>query len=472
MLSSLSEGRVEPQSRVLRTAPNLVPILMKLAVVLVPAIAILRSGAAHAEDGTPAVAVRTMLANPAELADWLAGHDPMIESARAHTEAAAEASEQARVLPNPQLQAGVGGIAVGQANQYAGMPPGPTSFSQTGNFTVGIGQLVELGKRGPRKAAADLRAREAGETAVGALGARLGDATATLGKLAYVASKRDVVAQNLDAARQLQALEKTRLDNKDLSALEFGRIELDTEELELQLGRAEAELSSAIAACSATLFVPCSAAGLDAAALDAGAPLPDALPEPQKAIEDRPARVADRLEAQALGDDARLANNRKIPDPTLGVSWTYDRYAYGGGLPQTLAVTIGIPLPLFDTGTHDAAAARANARAIVAADQATLREAQGTVDALIAQRQTLVQTLSKLETVEIPKSTQIISQTRKAFDLGQARLADLLLVERAHRDLLLEVLDTRFDLFNVRAQLRQALGLDDEIARIAGRRAR
>ena len=471
MLSSLSEGRGEPQSRVLRTAPNLVPRLMKLAVVLVPAIALLRSGAAHADDGTPALAVRTMLANPAELADWLAGHDPMIESARAHTEAAAEASEQARVLPNPQLQAGVGGIAVGQSNQFQGMV-GPTSFSQTGNFTVGIGELVEIGKRGPRKAAADLRVREAGETAIGALGARLGDATATLGKLAYVASKRDVVAQNLDAARQLQALEKTRLDNKDLSALEFGRIELDTEELELQLGRAEAELSSAVAACSATLFVPCSAAGLDAAALDAGAPLPDALPEPQKAIEDRPARQATKLEAEALGNDAELAHNRRIPDPTLGVSYMYDRYSYGGGLPQTLAVTIGIPLPLFDTGSHDAAAARANARAIVAEDQATLREARGVVEALIAQRQTLVQTLSKLETVEIPKSTQIISQTRKAFDLGQARLADLLLVERAHRDLLLEVLDTRFDLFNVRAQLRQALGLDDEIARIAGRRAR
>ena len=443
---------------------------MKLVVVLVPAIAVLQPQAAHADDRAPAV--RTMLANPAELAAWLAAHDPMIESAHAHFEAASEQSEQARVLPNPQVQAGVGGIAVGGGNSFPGMMPGPTSFSQTGNFMVGVGELVEIGKRGPRKAAADLRAREAGEAAVGELGQRLNDATSTLGRLAYVASKRDVVAQNLDAARQLQALEKTRLDNKDLSALEFGRIELDTEELELQLGRAEAELSSAVAACSATLYVPCAATGLDSAALDAGAPLPDALPEPQKAIEDRPARQATKLESEALGEDARLAGNRKIPDPTLGVSWTYDRYQFGGSLPQTLALTIGFPLPLFDTGSHDAAAARANARAIVAEDQATVREARGVVDALLAQRQTLVQTLTKLENVEIPKSTQIISQTRKAFDLGQARLADLLLVERAHRDLLLEVLDTRFDLFNVRAQLRQALGLDDEIARIAGRRAR
>ena len=70
----------------------------------------------------------------------------------------------------------------------------------------------------------------------------------------------------------------------------------------------------------------------------------------------------------------------------------------------------------------------------------------------------------------VPKSARIIEQTRRAFDLGQAPLADLLLVERAHRDLLLELLDTRFDLFNVRAQLRQQLGLDDQAARDAGGR--
>jgi cobalt-zinc-cadmium efflux system outer membrane protein len=468
MLSSLSPGWGRPESRVLRTAPNLVPTLMKLlAVVLMPALVF--SGTALADDGAPAV--RTMLADPAQLAAWLAERDPMIESARARTEAAAELGEQARVLPNPQLQAGVGGIAVGQPNESMGLV-GPTSFSQTGNFSLGVGELVEIGKRGPRRNAADARAREAGQAAVGQLGARLGDAQATLGKLAYVTAKRDVVSANLVAARQLQALEKTRLDQKDLSALEFGRIELDTEELELQLGRAEAELASAVAACSATIYAPCSPAGLDAAAIDAGAPLPANLPDPAHAIEERPARLADKLEAEALRWDARLAHARRIPDPTLGVSYTYDRYAYGGGLPQTLALTIGIPLPVFDRGQHDAAAAEANARAILAADQASLREAQGVVDALLAQRNALVTTLTKLETEQVPKSTLIIEQTRKAFDLGQARLADLLLVERAHRDLLLEVLDTRFDLFNVRAQLRQALGLDDEIARLAGRRAR
>jgi cobalt-zinc-cadmium efflux system outer membrane protein len=439
---------------------------MKLAVVLVPAL--VWSVPARADD-TPVI--RALLADPGQLAAWLRARDPMVESSKARIEAAEAQGEQARVFPNPQLQGGVGGLAVSGGNQFMSMT-GPSSFDQTANYFVGIGELFEIGKRGPRQNAADLRTREAGEGAVATLGARLGDAQQALGKLAYVAAKRDVVAANLDAARKLQDLEKARLDNKDLSALEYGRIELDTEEIEIQLGRAEAELASALAACNATLYAPCSPAGLDASAIDAGAPLPANLPEPAQAIAERPARLATKFEAEALGWDARLAQNRVIPDPTVSVQYSYSRYQFSGDLPQQLALTVGIPLPLFDRGNHDAAAARANARAIEAEEEAALREQRGAVDALLAQREKLTETLATLEKEEIPKSTLIIEQTRKAFDLGQARLADLLLVERAHRDLLVEVLDTRFDLFNVRAQLRQALGLDDEVARGAGRSSR
>jgi len=439
---------------------------MKLAVVVLTAL----TGAAHADDAD--APVRALLADPAQLAAWLSDRDPVVESARARFHGASELAAQTRTLPNPVLSLGAGGFVVGATNKGSGLPGDENprlGLGQTTNFQLGIGELIELGKRGPRQAAADLRTREAGELAVGALGGRLGDATTALGKLTYVAARRDVVAANLAAAKQLRDTEKVRLDNKDLSPLEYGRIELDTDELELLLARAESEVTSASAVCTATLYAPCLATGLDASALDAAAPLP-ATPPAEAAIEARPVRQASRLEQDALGNDATLAHNRRIPDPTLGLGYLYDNLTVAGNQHQQLMITLGFALPLFDRGDHDAAAARANAHALAAEDRAAVREQHGLVDALVAQRATLETTLGRLETQAVPKSTQIIAQTRKAFDLGQARLADLLLVERAHRDLLLEVLDTRFDLFTVRAQLRQALGLDDAIARtVAGR---
>jgi cobalt-zinc-cadmium efflux system outer membrane protein len=420
-------------------------------------------GSARAQADDPP-SVKALLDDPARLAAWLRDHDPMLESARSKVAASQELGEQARVLPNPQLQFAAGGFVIGKTNPDT---PAPLGLGATTNFQIGVGELIELGKRGPRRNAADLRSREAGETAVGALGMRIGVATAALGQLAYVSRKRDVVAANLEAAHRLRDLEKNRLDKQDLSALEFERIELDTEAIELQLGRTEAELTGAVAACSAALYFRCQPPAGDPTALNSAAPLPDALAASDQAIAHRPVREASHIEAQALGWDATLAHNRRIPDVTLGVAYLLDNLTVAGNQHQQLIFSAAIPLPMFDRGDHDAAAARANARALEAEDRAAVMEAHGAVEGLLAQREALQATLHKLESEAVPKSTQIITQTQLSFDRGQARLADLLQVERAHRDLLMEVLETRYDLFTVRAQLRQALGLDDEIARAA-----
>jgi cobalt-zinc-cadmium efflux system outer membrane protein len=321
---------------------------------------VMASTVASADDAVP---VAKLLAEPDQLAAWLGDRDPMIESQRAKIAAASAAARQTRVIPNPTLNVGVSDFVIGHTNNSSTTPSTPAlGLGQTLIYTAGIDQLIEIGKRGPRQNAADTRRREASETAVGTLGSRLSDAMQNLGKLAYVAAKRTVVATNLEAANKLMESERKRVELKDLSPLEFARIELDTEEIELQLTRADADLTTAIATCSATLFASCTAAGLDAQALDAAAPLPDTLTDPASAIESRPARVASKLEGDALGWDARLAHNRRIPDPTIGVGYTLDNLTVSGDQHQSLLFSVGIPLPLFDRGDHDEAAARATAR--------------------------------------------------------------------------------------------------------------
>jgi len=429
-------------------------------------------GTASADEN--AAPLRTLLTQPAQLAAWLSARDPRIEAQRAKLEAARATARQARVLPNPQLNLGVSDFVIGQTNAASGGPGSANpslSLGQTLIYTAAIDQLIELGKREPRRQAADLRVQAAAQTAAGTLGQRVGDATQLLGKLAYLAARRGVLVNNLAEANKLLQLEKVRLDHADLSALELARIELDTRAVELELARSESEVAVATSACNALLYATCGLDGLDdPAVLDGGAPLPATLPQVTAAIEARPARVASQLEGAALGWDARLAHNRRIPDPTIGVGYTLDNLTLSGDQHQSLMVTLGIPLPVFDRGTHDEDAARANARALAAEDRAAVRDATGQVEALLAQRATLEATVTKLSSDTVSKSSQIIDLTRRAFDLGQAPLTDLLLAQRAHRDLLLQLLEARFDLFTIRALLRQQLGLDDQASRAgAGR---
>ncbi len=422
----------------------------------------------HADTGAP---VRALLADPAQLAAWLRDHDPTSRASQAKVEQARELAQQAGVYQNPQLSASLNNISVGVATPA--MPPlsptpGPTGLTQTTNVAVGVSELFEIGKRGPRREAAELRTREAIEASVGSLGDRLSDATVALGKIAYVVAVRDVARQNLDAAKQLEANERIRLEHKDLAGIDFARIELDTQELEVELTRADADIAVALTACTATLFADCSVDGLDVATLDTAAALPAELSDPARTVAERPSHQAQRFEASALGQDAVLADRRKIPDPTVGLTYSYDNYTVAGNLPQSIAVSIGIPLPLLDRGTHDAAAARANARSIELSEDATIRTELGSIQGLRKQFLAVKATLDRYERESLPRSNAIVEQARKAFDLGQTGLAELLLDERAHRDLVHKILDTRFELFNVRAQLRRALGSDDLAARGVG----
>src|SRR5450432_4846735 len=112
---------------------------MKLAVVLVPAIL---GGAVSARADDAPAPVRALLADPVQLAAWLRDRDPMMESARAKIEAAHANTEQARVLPNPQLSFTTGGFVIGQTNSSDGGPMShmPLTLANTTNFEVGLGE--------------------------------------------------------------------------------------------------------------------------------------------------------------------------------------------------------------------------------------------------------------------------------------------------------------------------------------------
>lgn len=115
-------------------------------------------------------------------------------------EAAAALHRQTEVLPNPQLSVGASDFPIGKTTTSDDGVDRHLTLGQTTIFSVGVAELWEIGKRTPRQNAAQLRVAEADQAAVASLGARVGNAVEALGRLAYLASKRDLVAANLAAA--------------------------------------------------------------------------------------------------------------------------------------------------------------------------------------------------------------------------------------------------------------------------------
>lgn len=416
----------------------------------------LASVPARADAPAPA----TLIADPPALAAWLRDHDARVAAADARVVEAAAARAQAGVLPNPTLDLGYGDLVLGAGNPSTA----PNGLGRTTRLDLGIAETIELGKRGPRRAAAGLREEAARDDRIATLGARLGDALAALGRVAYLAARRDALAADLADQQRLVALEQVRLTAQDLSRDDFARLELETQRLLVEAARADAEHRQALAVCAATLRSSCDAP-LGPDALDRGAPLPAAPVDPGAAIAGRAALAASRARQAALIEDARLAARRAIPDPTVGLTYSHDNLTAAGNQPDTLMLSMSVPLPVFDRGRHDAAAARAEARALADEDDAARAEARGQVDALGSQLAALEQEIAALATDSVPRADAILISTRKAFDLGQDSLADLILAERGRRELVLALLDARYDRFAARAALRQALGLDDADAR-------
>src|SRR5262249_22560369 len=108
--------------------------------------------------------VAALLHDDRAIVEWIKKHHYDVLAAAARTaQARADLGTARLFLPNPQLDIGVGGL---------GFAPS-TSYGTTGNFAVGITQTIELGKRGVRIDAAELRAEESSKTFLDTLGDRV-----------------------------------------------------------------------------------------------------------------------------------------------------------------------------------------------------------------------------------------------------------------------------------------------------------
>jgi outer membrane protein TolC len=206
-----------------------------------PAIA---AWAAH-ESSVPAS--DDLLADAAQLVRFVADRNAEVAAGVARVRQMEAALDQARLWPDPSLDLGVDGVVVGSTNP----PDLPRRDAQ--NYSAGLHEKVEVGKRGPRAEAARLRAEAERLRLADLLARKARQVREALGRELYLRAKTEVTRENLDAARQMLALEHRRLEQGDMSGNEYDRLALDTTVLELDLPRTEAEHAAALADLRALL---------------------------------------------------------------------------------------------------------------------------------------------------------------------------------------------------------------------------
>ncbi len=405
-----------------------------------------------------AAPVRTLLLEPAALAAWLKDHNRDLQAAMARVGQAEADAAQSRLIPNPSLNASLSDVTVSRTN-----PPG-LLYGDTSIYGTTLSETVEIGKRGPRKRAANLRLESERQSFLDTLGRKVAEARAILGRVAYLKARQAILEESLEAARQIQELQRARLENGDLSGSDLDRLLVDTMLLDAEVARTRSEFEETLSACGALLFAPCAAPEVELGALGEAAEVPET-PDVEEALQSRPDLLAIDRDRDAAQQDSLLARRRRVPDPNLSVGYVHDNLTISGDQPNTLQFAVGLPLPLFDRGQHDARKAQEHARELAETGLADRARARGEIEALIRRRRFVEATLQALQVEALPKSKSVLDATVSAVGQGEMSMTDLLLARRTHTDLLLKVMDLQFDVFSVRNELRRALGLDADVVR-------
>ena len=416
---------------------------------------VLCSAPAAAAEATPApalgrVSVAALLHDDSRLSSWLAEHNPEIHAARARLAQSAADARQSHALLNPVLDASLANVPLGETN-----PPG-LAFNDVAIYTVGLSETIELGKRGARIAGADLRQKSATlQVAVTERDER-SQARFALGNALHRGLRVAILQETLADSEGAANLERTRYEQKALSGTDYDRLLLDLANLRADFERERAEYSAALADCAAALGAECDLSGAREDDLASAVPL-DVSRVATPNLEKRPDLVALDVERQAAERDAELARGRAVPDVTLRVGYTHDRFYASGDNRNTLTFGVALPLPVFDRGQHDSSKALSRAVELRDTRSALLLQARADVAGLLSRKATLEKVLASLERESLPRSSSVLSSSQTAFDHGGVSLTDLLLARRTHIALQLTLLDERFELFGIRNELLRVL---------------
>ena len=278
-----------------------------------------------------------------------------------------EASEldvvAARLYPNPVFEYSLGNLVLGNANSQQMPPPG---FLGQPVQTVGVTEIVDVWmKRSARIRAAEKGTEHRRLLTEDALREIVFTVRSGFADTVREQEERQLAHDVADRYAQTIKISQARFKAGDISEAELRKIELEGLRYQNDVIEADMELDVARGRLAALLNLP-SAAQLPALHPDpsdaASRPAFDLGRLTQRALERRPDLRA--AGAARVAADAQLASAERdaLPDITLGAGYTHSDFTVSGDNPNTLGLTLSLPLPLFDRNQANIGRARLDQR--------------------------------------------------------------------------------------------------------------
>ena len=386
------------------------------------------------------------------LAERVWASNPELQQARAKVAAARADAQRAGFLPNPALDLSVNTIPVGPLNP----PDLKDPLLNVPNVGAALSVLLEIGKRGPRQDAMHEAARAAALDALEQLRQRVLAAQEAISDVAAAEVRVSTLTVLASDAERLTRIQRARAEKGDTSPLDADRAQLEEEGIFTGLGEARDALAESLRACTELVGARCLPFG------DRGR----ASAWLERTFEVTSADVAQRpdvrsLEATQKSAEAAqlLAERHWAPDPTLRVGYVHDRFTISGNQQNSLYVGLSFPLPVFDHGQADAAAAGVAASAAARARDRLVLVASSQLARVEAELSSIEARQRRLRQHSLPLAQSVVERLNAAVTRGAAPIQELLLARRTYAELLLTANDLDRASFRLRVARARVTGV-------------
>ncbi|MDC0742237.1 TolC family protein [Polyangium mundeleinium] len=380
-----------------------------------------------------------------------------VETASLEVDLAAAEVKKSHTLPNPTLEASWGTIPIGQTN-----PPGLSSpMTQVPNYGVSLAYTFPLGKRGPLqdRARALERAARAGLSAD--VRVRALSLARTLGVLAATTMRLEGLRRMADEGRKQAELGEARHAADFAPGLEVERLKIEASRLEQSVRSAESEVSTALADCTATLGAPCEPFADAGAARTFLARWIERVGAAGR-VEDRPDVRALAAYGEAASAEVRWAKAQAIPDPTVRFGYLRDQFVISGNHVNSLSLSVSIPLPIFDRGQAELAAAEAKRTRASAERQKTLETSRSRLPVLEQRLAAQKKRQRSLSEEILPRAEGTLKELARAAEGRLLPLTDVIQARRTVSELVVAEAESFAEAFDAALEIAAELGRTNE----------